>query len=94
MTEMAKAVGEPVDPKWDATLAKVTPDPVGWFHALKNGTERTMLCFPRFPVNHPDHIPRQAWDEYVRTIEQQNARAPQATGWVMSRTTAPSVVQT
>jgi hypothetical protein len=90
---MARAVDEPVDPKWDATLAKVTPDPVGWFHGLENGAERTTLCFPRFPVNHPDQLITTAWEEYVRTIEKQNARVPQATGWGMSRTTAPSAVR-
>lgn len=32
ISEMAAAIGEPVDPKWDQTLARVTPDPLGWFH--------------------------------------------------------------
>ena len=32
VSDMAAFVGAPVDPKWAATLAKVVPDPVIWFH--------------------------------------------------------------
>ena len=36
VSDMATAIGEPVDPRWAATLATVTPDPLGWFHGAEN----------------------------------------------------------
>jgi|EP01047_Picozoa_sp_COSAG01_P016398 hypothetical protein len=37
VSDMAKAVGEPVDPKWAAVLKRITPDAIGWFHGEDNG---------------------------------------------------------
>ena len=32
VSDMAEALGEPVDPKWAQVLAKVVPDALGWFN--------------------------------------------------------------
>ena len=46
VSDMAEALGEQVDPKWAAVLAKVTADPLGWFHGEQNGARMGNLSHP------------------------------------------------
>eukprot|EP01050_Picozoa_sp_SAG11_P014935 SAG11_NODE_1888_length_4115_cov_2.442480_2_plen_221_part_00 len=46
VSDMAAALGAPVDLKWAATLARVAPDPLGWFHGAQNGARMGNVSHP------------------------------------------------
>ena len=53
VSEMAAAVGEPVDPAWAVTRAKLAPYPSGWMHLggatsrmTSNVTQNCSFCAP------------------------------------------------
>lgn len=59
VSEMAAAVGAPVDPAWAATRAKIAPYPSGWMHLggatsrmTSNATQYCSFCAP-FRHDHP-----------------------------------------